>query len=83
MLRYVTALMLGLIAVVVPAVAQIPEAAGEKLPTLAPVVREVSPSVVNISVRGGRQRHDRHIAGRPTPVAAVRTARHRETAPAG
>ncbi len=52
MLRYVTALMLGLIAVVVPAVAQIPEAAGGKLPTLAPVVREVSPSVVNISVRG-------------------------------
>ena len=32
--------------------AQIPELSGGKLPTLAPLVREVTPSVVNISVRG-------------------------------
>jgi serine protease Do len=35
-----------------PALAQMPEFSGGKLPTLAPLVREVTPSVVNISVRG-------------------------------
>jgi serine protease Do len=35
-----------------PGLAQIPELGGGKLPTLAPLVREVTPSVVNISVRG-------------------------------
>ena len=35
-----------------PGLAQIPEFSGGKLPTLAPLVREVTPSVVNISVRG-------------------------------
>ena len=32
--------------------AQIPDAIGGKVPTLAPLVREVTPSVVNISVQG-------------------------------
>jgi hypothetical protein len=31
--------------------AQVPEAIGGKVPTLAPLVREVTPSVVNISVQ--------------------------------
>jgi serine protease Do len=35
-----------------PAVAQIPDLGGGHLPTLAPLVREVTPGVVNISVRG-------------------------------
>ncbi len=35
-----------------PAVAQIPDLGGGHLPTLAPLVREVTPAVVNISVRG-------------------------------
>ena len=35
-----------------PALTQIPEFSGGKLPTLAPLVREITPSVVNISVRG-------------------------------
>jgi len=35
-----------------PAPAHMPEFSGGKLPTLAPLVREVTPSVVNISVRG-------------------------------
>ncbi|MDR6305390.1 serine protease Do [Nitrobacter vulgaris] len=35
-----------------PAVAQIPALGGGNLPTLAPLVREVTPAVVNISVRG-------------------------------
>jgi len=35
-----------------PGLAQIPEFSGGKVPTLAPLVREVTPSVVNISVRG-------------------------------
>jgi serine protease Do len=35
-----------------PALTQMPEFSGGKLPTLAPLVREVTPSVVNISVRG-------------------------------
>jgi serine protease Do len=53
MLRVVTALVvLALTAFALPAEAQLPEGPGGKLPTLAPVVREVSPSVVNISVRG-------------------------------
>ena len=32
--------------------AQVPEAIGGKVPTRAPLVREVTPSVVNISVQG-------------------------------
>ena len=35
-----------------PALTQTPEVSGGKLPTLAPLVREVTPSVVNIAVRG-------------------------------
>jgi serine protease Do len=35
-----------------PALARMPEFSGGKLPTLAPLVHEVTPSVVNISVRG-------------------------------
>ena len=35
-----------------PALAQVPEFSGGKLPTLAPLVREVTPSVVNLSVQG-------------------------------
>ena len=35
-----------------PALTQLPEFSGGKLPTLAPLVREVTPSVVNIAVRG-------------------------------
>ena len=34
------------------ALTQMPEFSGGKLPTLAPLVREVTPSVVNIAVRG-------------------------------
>jgi serine protease Do len=52
MLRAVMAPAVGLLALAIPAFAQLPDAAGGKPPTLAPVVREVSPSVVNISVRG-------------------------------
>ena len=33
-----------------PAIAQLPDARGNQIPTLAPVVRETTPSVVNISV---------------------------------
>ena len=32
--------------------ARIPQFAGGNVPTLAPLVREITPSVVNISVRG-------------------------------
>jgi serine protease Do len=35
-----------------PSVAQMPEFGREKMPTLAPLVREVTPSVVNISAQG-------------------------------
>jgi serine protease Do len=35
-----------------PGLAQIPEFSGGKVPTLAPLVREVTPSVVNLSVQG-------------------------------
>jgi serine protease Do len=35
-----------------PSFAQLPELSGGKAPTLAPLVREITPSVVNISVRG-------------------------------
>jgi len=35
-----------------PAAAQIPDLGGGRIPTLAPLVREVTPAVVNISVRG-------------------------------
>jgi serine protease Do len=52
MLRAVTVPAVGLLALVIPAFAQLPDTGGGKPPTLAPVVREVAPSVVNISVRG-------------------------------
>ena len=52
MLRAVMAPAVGLLALAIPAFAQLPDTGGGKPPTLAPVVREVSPSVVNISVRG-------------------------------
>ena len=48
-------LLLAMICCLVPAqtaLAQMPEFSEGKLPTLAPLVREVTPSVVNISVRG-------------------------------
>jgi serine protease Do len=48
-------LLLAMICSLVPAqtaLAQMPEFREGKLPTLAPLVREVTPSVVNISVRG-------------------------------
>jgi serine protease Do len=48
-------LMLAIICYLVPAqpvLARMPEFSGGKLPTLAPLVHEVRPSVVNISVRG-------------------------------
>src|SRR4029077_1002070 len=48
-------LMLAMICYLVPAqpaLTQMPEFSGGKLPTVAPLVREVTPSVVNISVRG-------------------------------
>jgi len=35
-----------------PSLAQMPDFTGGKVPTLAPLVREITPSVVNISVRG-------------------------------
>jgi serine protease Do len=40
------------LALVSPSVAQMPELSRGKVPTLAPLVREVTPSVVNISVQG-------------------------------
>ena len=40
-----------------PAIGQIPDLKGSRVPTLAPLVREVSPAVVNISVQG-RVRED-------------------------
>ena len=40
------------IAVVAPAFAQMPDVGGGRIPTLAPLVREATPAVVNISVRG-------------------------------
>jgi serine protease Do len=49
------ALVLALICLLSPArpsLSQIPEFSGAKVPTLAPLVREVTPSVVNLSVHG-------------------------------
>ena len=49
------ACMLAMICSVVlaaPSMAQMPEFSGGKLPTLAPLVREITPSVVNISAQG-------------------------------
>jgi serine protease Do len=44
-----------------PALTQLPEFSGGKLPTLAPLVREVTPSVVNIAVRGRvKENNPRH-----------------------
>jgi len=44
-----------------PALTQLPEFSGGKLPTLAPLVREVTPSVVNIAVRGrAKENNPRH-----------------------
>ena len=42
-----------------PALTQTPEFSGGKLPTLAPLVREVIPSVVNIAVRGRVKENNR------------------------
>jgi len=39
-------------ALVAPAAAQVPDLATGRIPTLAPLVREVTPAVVNISVQG-------------------------------
>jgi serine protease Do len=49
------ACMLAMICTVVlaaPSLAQMPEFSGGRVPTLAPLVREITPSVVNISVHG-------------------------------
>src|SRR5690349_11016546 len=46
-----TAILLAVL-VVVPAAGQIPDALPGRVPTLAPLVREVTPAVVNISVQG-------------------------------
>src|SRR3954454_21949940 len=35
-----------------PSRAQVPDLVGGKVPTLAPLVRDITPSVVNVSVRG-------------------------------
>src|SRR5205085_621753 len=35
-----------------PVAAQVPDIAGGRIPTLAPLVRDTTPAVVNISVRG-------------------------------
>ncbi len=44
-----------------PALTQLPEFSGGSLPTLAPLVREVTPSVVNIAVRGRvKENNPRH-----------------------
>jgi serine protease Do len=43
-----------------PALTQLPEFSGGKLPTLAPLVREVTPSVVNIAVRGRVKENPRY-----------------------
>jgi serine protease Do len=45
-------LVTSLLVVCVPAWATVPDVAGGKIPTLAPLVREITPGVVNISVRG-------------------------------
>ncbi|MFZ5693565.1 MAG: trypsin-like peptidase domain-containing protein [Pseudomonadota bacterium] len=42
----------GLTAIAGPAPAQVPDLTGSRIPTLAPLVREVTPAVVNISVSG-------------------------------
>jgi serine protease Do len=41
-----------------PALAQMPELGGGKLPTLAPLVREVTPSIVNLSVQARVKEND-------------------------
>jgi serine protease Do len=46
------ALVGGLAAVSTPALSHLPDIASGQVPTLAPLVREVTPSVVNISVHG-------------------------------
>ena len=42
----------GLVVISTPALSHLPDIAGGQVPTLAPLVREVTPSVVNISVHG-------------------------------
>jgi serine protease Do len=42
----------GLVAISTPALSHLPDIASGQVPTLAPLVREVTPSVVNISVHG-------------------------------
>ena len=41
-----------------PALAQVPDPRGSEIPTLAPVVKETIPSVVNISVRAWLKEHN-------------------------
>lgn len=52
--RAVIALGVATLAVIITpqAQSQVPDLAGGRVPTLAPLVREIAPSVVNISVRG-------------------------------
>lgn len=45
-------LVIGLVAVSTPVHSHLPDIASNQVPTLAPLVREVTPSVVNISVHG-------------------------------
>jgi serine protease Do len=42
----------GLVVISTPALSHLPDIASGQVPTLAPLVREVTPSVVNISVHG-------------------------------
>lgn len=48
--RFVWVLLLCASIACTPALAQVPDITGGQIPTLAPVVRETTPSVVNISV---------------------------------
>ncbi len=45
-------LLIGLAILSTPALSHLPDIANGQMPTLAPLVREVTPSVVNISVHG-------------------------------
>lgn len=50
--RTLLAALLAVLALVVPAGAAIPDFLGRSVPTLAPLLREITPAVVNIAVRG-------------------------------
>ena len=56
-----------------PSFAQLPELGRGKVPTLAPLVREIIPSVVNISVRG-RVKEDNPVYRDPLYRGPIRRA---------